>query len=50
MPNIFSHPYQLDEAISNFNVVGWYLSFYSDLKRNFCKPDNYKTSHAGDDP
>ena len=27
MPNVFSHPYQLDESISNFRVVGWYDSF-----------------------
>ena len=26
-PNVFSHPYQLDESISNFRVVGWYFSF-----------------------
>ena len=23
MPNVFSHPYQLDESISNFRVVRW---------------------------
>ena len=27
MPNVFSNPYQLDEPISNFRVVGWYFSF-----------------------
>ena len=27
MPNVFSHPYQLNESISNFRVVGWYFSF-----------------------
>ena len=27
MPRVFSHPYQLDESISNFRVVGWYFSF-----------------------
>ena len=27
MQNVFSHPYQLDESISNFRVVGWYFSF-----------------------
>ena len=27
MPNVFSHPYQLDESISNFRVVGRYFSF-----------------------
>ena len=28
IPNIFSHSYQLDEPISNFRVVGRYLSFF----------------------
>ena len=32
MLDIFSHPYQLDESISNFRVVGWYFSFLF----NFC--------------
>ena len=27
MLDVFSHPYQLDESISNFRVVGWYFSF-----------------------
>ena len=27
MPNVFSYPYQLDESISNFRIVGWYFSF-----------------------
>ena len=27
MPNVFSHPYQLDESFSNFRVVGWYFLF-----------------------
>ena len=27
MPNIFSHPYQLDKPLFNFRVVGWYFSF-----------------------
>ena len=27
MTNVFSHPYQVDESISNFRVVGWYFSF-----------------------
>ena len=36
MLNVFSHPYQLDESISNFRVVGWYFSFK--FKRNFYKP------------
>ena len=34
MPNVFSNPYQLDESISNFRVVGWYFSFYSKFMRN----------------
>ena len=25
--NVFSDPYQLDESISKFRVVGWYFSF-----------------------
>ena len=25
MPNVFSHPYQLDESIPNFRVVEWYF-------------------------
>ena len=35
MPNVFSHPYQLDKSISNLRVVGWY--FDSNFKRHFCK-------------
>ena len=27
MPNVLSHPFQLDESISNFRIVGWYFSF-----------------------
>ena len=27
MLNVFSYPYQLDESISNFRVVGWHFSF-----------------------
>ena len=37
MLNVFSHPYQLDEFISNFRVIGWYFSFYSHFQKNFCK-------------
>ena len=33
MPNVFSHPYQLDESISNFRVVGWYFSFLFKFKK-----------------
>ena len=35
MPNVFSHPYQLDESFSNFRVIGWYFTFLN-FKRNFC--------------
>ena len=27
MPNVFSHPYQLDESISNFKAVGIFHFF-----------------------
>ena len=27
MPNVFSHPYQLDKSISNFRVVGCVFFF-----------------------
>ena len=27
MPNVFSHPYQMGESISNLRVVGWDFSF-----------------------
>ena len=27
MPNIFSHPYQMEGSFFNFRVVGWYFSF-----------------------
>ena len=33
MPNVFSHPHQLDESISNFLLVGIF-HFYSILKEN----------------
>ena len=35
---IFSHPYQSDETISNFMVVGWYFSFLF----------KFKSSHLGE--
>ena len=41
MPNVFSHFYQLDEAISNFRVVGWHFSFvFKELRalRGFLGP------------
>ena len=35
MLNVFSHPYQLDQSISNFRVVdGWYYTFLFKFKRN----------------
>ena len=37
MLNVFSHPYQLDESISNFSVIGWYFSVLLKFIRNFCK-------------
>ena len=37
IPNVFSPPYQFDNAISIFMVVGWYFHFYSNFKRNVCK-------------
>ena len=37
MPNIFSHPYQVDESISNLGLLGDIFLLYSNFKRNFCK-------------
>ena len=37
MPIVFSHPYQLDDSISNFRVVGRYFLFHSNFSRHFCK-------------
>ena len=37
MPNVFAHLYQLVESISNFRVVVWYFSFYSNFERHPCK-------------
>ena len=34
MPNVFSHPYQLDESISNLGLLGGIFHFYSYYKRN----------------
>ena len=31
MPNVFFHPYQLDEFIFNFRVVGWYFFIKSKI-------------------
>ena len=36
MPNVFSLLYHIG-SISNFWVVGWYFSFYSNFKRSFFK-------------
>ena len=35
MPNVFPHPYQIDESISNFGLLGGIFHFYSNFKRNF---------------
>ena len=35
IPNGFSHLNHLDEFISNFRVVGWYFSFFSNFDRKF---------------
>ena len=48
MPNVCSYPYQLDEFISDFRVVGWCFSFYFKfekklLQRNSGEPD--QTTH-----
>ena len=32
-PNVFSHPYQLDESIFNFRVVGRYLFSFNQIFR-----------------
>ena len=37
IPNLFSHPYQLDESISNLGLLGGIFHFYLNFKRNFCK-------------
>ena len=38
MPNVFSHPYQLDVSISNFEFFCFFLFFfYSIFERNFYK-------------
>ena len=33
MLNVFSHPFQLNESIFNFRVVGWYFSFLFKIKK-----------------
>ena len=37
MSNGISPSCQLDESISNFRIVGWYVSFLFKFIRNFCK-------------
>ena len=32
MPNVFSHPNQIDESVSNSRVVGWYFPFFQIVK------------------
>ena len=45
IPNVFSHPYQLDESISNFRDVGWHCQviFIQILMENYvskqCRTD-----------
>ena len=36
-PNTISHSYQLEQPFSNFRGVGWYLLFFSNFNRIFCK-------------
>ena len=38
MPNVFPYPYQLDEYISNFRVVGWIFLFK--FQKNLLLADN----------
>ena len=33
MLNVFCHPYQLNESISNFRFVRWYFSFHLKFKK-----------------
>ena len=37
IPNGISQCYKLEQSISVLRDVGWYFSFYSNFKRNFCK-------------
>ena len=51
MPNVFPHPYQLNESIKNFRVVGWYFSFLFNFKKKFLyansgKPDQTPHVHC----
>ena len=53
MPNVFSHPIQLDQFISNFWVVGWYFPFSFKLKKkilyaNSREPDQTPRFAASD--
>ena len=53
MLNVFSHPYQLDESISKFRVIGWYFfSFLFKFKKktqaNSREPDQTPHFEASD--
>ena len=53
MPNLFSHPFQMDESISNLRVVGWYFSFLFKFKKKFLQatsrePDQMPSIVASD--
>ena len=37
MPKEISYHYQLEQSISVLRNVWWYLSFYSNFERTFCK-------------
>ena len=45
MANVFSHPYQMNESISNFRVVGLYFSF---LFKFFLKKNLFANSEEPD--
>ena len=36
-PYKISHNYQLEQSFSNFRGVGWYLLFFPNFNRRFCK-------------
>ena len=43
MPSLFSHPYQLDESISNFRAVGRYFSFLIQIFKEISVHKQWKT-------
>ena len=43
LPNVFSQPYQLDESISNFRVVGWYFSFLIPISKETSASKQWRT-------